>query len=377
MKYLRLAWEHLFPIPNVGQTEAFLARALLTGAIIHFLPSGMDQITQPVPVGLAHWFDLTWMSNAQSFAVFRFVSFTVAFWFASGVALPVSLPILTLLHVLPYTLYNSQGHPHHGYQIMSLSLLGMSVATITMAVRGRTKAMDTLRKPLHLLLTLAGAAAAAWIFREWLNCVPRAQVGQAVNGMAGAYFGSFLHTTVDLIVVVALGFVVQQVSTRRNGIALPYSELNAWLLIAPQFMIGGAYLISVCSKMIRSKGEWLINSHYVALDFVKTLRQSYYSDLDPAFAHEPAGVVWLMNHPNMARLFFDGGVMLETALVLAVGTRRLALIFGICTIVMHQSIEALMTLTFYTHEMMVLIYFVNLPFLLACLLDRKALLGRL
>jgi hypothetical protein len=105
----------------------------------------------------------------------------------------------------------------------------------------------------------------------------------------------------------------------------------------------------------------------VALDFVKTLRQSYYSGLDPAFAHEPDGVVYLMQHPNLARMFFDGGVLLEVALIFAVGTRRLALVFGIAAIAMHESISAMMTLNFPTHEAMCALFYVNVPFLLTML----------
>lgn len=369
---LQKAWDNLFNLPAVGQTEAFLARAMLGFALYHFLPGVMDQVSQPVPVGLAHWFDLTWLSNVQTYGIYRLAFLAVAFWFASGVLLPVSLPVMTLMHILPLTLYNSQGHPHHGFQIMSLSILGMSVATVTLALRGRTDAADALRKPVRLVLTLVAAFIAAWVFRWWYFGDLRFQLGALISKVMGGYLASYIVTGVNVIVFALVAFGVQQTAVRAQGIALPNRLLNSWLLLTTQFVIGAAYLVSVCSKMYRSKGEWLINSHYVALDFVKTMRQSYYSALNPQFAHDPAGVVFLMNHANLARLFFDAGVILEIVLVFAAGTRRLAMILGVITVSMHLSIEALMTLTFYTHEMMVLIFFVNVPFIVACLLERSA-----
>jgi hypothetical protein len=280
----RRALAALFPMPTVSTLEAVLTRAALAYVLWYFFPLQMEQTTQPMPVGLAHWFDLTWLSNATSFASYRMCFAAALAWYVSGIALPLSLPVLTLLHILPYTLFNSQAHPHHGYQIMSLTLLGMSVTAIV-----------------HALINRAG----------WLK---------------------------------------------------PTAMMNAWLLLSAQLMIAGAYLISVCSKMILSSGMWLFNSHYVALDFVKTARQNYYSSLDPALQFDPPGVVWLLNHATLARILFDSGVLLETLLILAVGTRRLSLLMGISVIAMHESIRAMMGLTFFTHESMVAIFFINVPY---------------
>jgi hypothetical protein len=284
----------LFPIPSVSPLEAVLTRALLAYALWYFFPLHMEQTTQPLPVGLAHWFDLTWLSAPATFGTYRLGFSAVLLWYVSGVALPLSLPVLTLLHVLPYTLFNSQGHPHHGYQIMSLTLLGMSVTAVVHGVKN---------------------------LAVWLR---------------------------------------------------PSAVMDAWLLLSAQLMIGGAYLISVCSKMILSGGMWLFNSHYVALDFVKTARQNYYSTLEPALQFDPPGVVWLLNHATIARLFFGGGVLLEAVLWIAIGTRRLSLLLGVAVILMHRSIEALMGLNFDTHIAMVAVFFLHAPYWLTRLLHKSA-----
>ncbi len=286
------ALDALFPLPSVSTLEAVLTRLSLAYALWYFFPLQMEQTTQPSPVGLAHWFDLTWLGDPATFQAYRTGFLVALLWYASGVALPFALPVVTVLHVLPYTLFNSQAHPHHGYQIMSLTLLGMSVAVVVQAIKKQ-----------------AG----------WLR---------------------------------------------------PSAVLNAWLLLAAQLMVGGAYLISVFSKMILSGGMWFFNSHYVALDFVKTARQNYYSTLEPALQFDPPGVVWLLNHANLARLFFGGGVLLEAVLWIAIGTRRLSLLMGVSVIVMHQSIQALMGLNFHTHEAMVAVFFINVPYWFSRLVEK-------
>jgi hypothetical protein len=358
---LKRGWQAWCPQPQVGQREAFLLRAMLAFTLIHFLPAAMPQATQPVPVGLAHWFDLTWMADAEKYAAFRAAFMFCALWFTTGVWLPLSLPLLTLLHVLPYTLYNSQGHPHHGYQIMSLTLLGMSIAALVLWARGHSGVQRRSAIQSFVVLVVIAAGLRGW--RAWEGSGLSAKIIKMLP-VSDALIG-YVVALLGLIVFVALALVMQDVMSRAKVKAAPAALLNAWLLLSAQTMMAGAYFISVITKLLRSDGAWWINSHYVALDFVKTLRQSYFSGLDPQFQREPAGVVWLMEHPHLARVFFDSGVLLEASFLLAIGSRRLALVLGVSGVCMHLSIEKLMTLSFTTHEAMLLLCFVNVPLLIA------------
>jgi hypothetical protein len=115
------AWSALFPVPAVGNAEAVLLRVLLGCALWNFMLPGMDQVTQPAPVGLAHFFDLTWLARDGNYAAYKQVFLLLTFWFATGVGLSLALPLLAILHLLPYTLLNSQAHPHHDRQSLSLA----------------------------------------------------------------------------------------------------------------------------------------------------------------------------------------------------------------------------------------------------------------
>lgn len=362
--------KRLFPVPNVSALEAFLLRMLLAFALIHFLPPGLNQATQPSPVGLAHWFDLTWLSNAQSYATYRSLFYAAAFAYSVGLWLPVTLPVLTLLHVLPYTLINSQGHPHHGYQILSLTLLGLSISAICTSRRSKGTAKGHFVA--RWFIPVVGIFAASRLFQWWITSPPHEALARAVadwdpvNALRAV-------TLASLLVFVLFSLLLKQFLARDPAFPSrqPSDSTNAWQLMTGQLMISAAYLTSVCSKLYKSGGDWIMNSHYVALDFVKTTRQSYYSSLDPALQFDPPGVKLLLENEWLARAFFSGGLVLEVALLFAIGTRKFAFVLGVLTILMHRSIMALMTLTFHTHETAVALFFVNVPFLLAWLIQRN------
>lgn len=128
---LRRAFSGFFQAPNVSSLESFICRLLFAGIVFYSLGAGMDKSTEPHPVGLLkllHMIDddrtwLGWLADPGHYATWRMVTAAALVLYVAGLALPVVLPVVTLLHILPFTLYNSQGYTHHGYQIISLTLL--------------------------------------------------------------------------------------------------------------------------------------------------------------------------------------------------------------------------------------------------------------
>ncbi|MBL9117347.1 MAG: hypothetical protein JNJ83_20230 [Verrucomicrobiaceae bacterium] len=347
----------LFPWPVVSSLEAWLLRVLFAYALIHFLPPVMVQTTQPSPVGLAHWFDFTWMASPDSYATFKQLFMVFAFAYACGYCLPVTLPVLTVLHAMPYTLMNSQGHPHHGYQILTLSLLAMAIAAIATSTRRKPSAADA--------LAIVGVFAAARMFTWWLQSSMMSSLAAWMAAHLDGTNAMRVMTLAGLVSFTLLAIMLKQFMSRgRSLIAEPDEKTNGWQLLAGQTAIAAAYLTSVVSKLWNSDGKWFANSHNVAIDFVKTTRQSYYSKLDPALQFDPPGVRMLLENEWLARAFFSSGVVLETVLLIAIGTRKLAFVFGVMLLAMHRTIMELMTLTFHTNESAVALFYINVPFLI-------------
>ncbi len=152
-----------------------------------------------------------------------------------------------------------------------------------------------------------------------------------------------------------------------------------WLWVYTIAAAAATYVISVCTKLDESRGQWLQNSPYVATQIVKTYRQNYYNSLDPQFIQGvapatpadadpatapyrhpiPASADWLGRHPDLARLIFGAGFFLEMLVFLAVLDRRAALLFGLSLVSLHGSIAWLMELSFPFNERTVGVFFVN------------------
>lgn len=362
-------WDGLFPLPPVSAREAFVLRALMAAALGWFFPPAVSWTSQPSPVGLAHWFDLTGLANPGVFAAYRAVYIALLILYASGFVLPLTLPAMTLMQILPPTLHNSQGFTYHGNQILSLTLVGLSVTTLWFACTDRARTSKD-----HSMARLALVPVIALIESAVLW---RCEKNVALGNLCSYFFPDWSFAApwgnlMFFIPVFLLVLVVPSALTRtwREEFAqLPL--VRTWTLVTAQFVIASAYLISVFSKFIRSRGEWLVNSYYVALDFVKTLRQNYYSSLNPQFAVDPPTyIVTMMQHPVLTAAFFDLGVALEAFMIFAVGYRKATFIFGACLIVMHCTIAKIMNLFFPSHVAMLAIFWV-LPVFLGRQSDAK------
>lgn len=299
IKWLTSGWRTL---PQVSSLEGLLSRFFFAFFLLYTLRLSIDYTQEPHPVGLLkilHAFNdertwLTWLADPDVWSTYRHIFAALLVLYTLGVALPVVLPVLAVMHVLPFTLYNSQGFTHHGYQIVSCTLIIQAFAVL------------------------------------WQT-------------------------------------------TRRGAQSLtpPDQQLRSWMLVNAQVILTGMYFISVFTKMDNSGGMWLWNSNNVALDMIKTARQSYLNNFDPAFAGNPPEAIWMLEHPWLSRLFFGSGLFLEFFCILAIGHRWLGFIIGVSLLAMHRSIDWLMGgVAFINNEFLAFIFLVNLPFLLSWPLDR-------
>jgi len=122
--------------------EVFLMRLFFAAAVLlsvdHMLPNlfgpptgnpGIVQMREmPYPTGIGHFFPwLTVLAN-ESVAWWTHVALAVGLLlYVAGLVLPVSLALVTGIHIAIFTLNNSQGAIHHGYQIISVVLLAQCV----------------------------------------------------------------------------------------------------------------------------------------------------------------------------------------------------------------------------------------------------------
>ena len=82
--------------------------------------AGFSKATSPV--GIGKLIDLTFLSNHGVGVALHWISLVALVAYAAGLALPVSTLVIFLIHCSIFTLNNSKGATHHGYQILSITL---------------------------------------------------------------------------------------------------------------------------------------------------------------------------------------------------------------------------------------------------------------
>ena len=138
------------------------------------------------------------------------------------------------------------------------------------------------------------------------------------------------------------------------------------MIHAARVVVAAAYLTTAISKIDRSNGRWLVDTPNLSVQIVKTQANDYYNTLEPtkpAFVQELPDLI--AEHPNLARMFFAPGLIIELFFPLALLGRRWSASMGLAAIGLHRSIELLMGLSFASHEVLLWIFFVNVPYWIA------------
>jgi len=133
---------------------------------------------------------------------------------------------------------------------------------------------------------------------------------------------------------------------------------------AAKLIIAAAYVASACVKLIASGGLWIWQLPEISLQLVKTHANVHYDTLWPMNVWGAETVPALIAaHPNLTRLFFAPGLLLELFAFLALTGRRAGFIIGGGLVMMHVLVRWVMQLSFSAHEWLLMIFFLNFPYL--------------
>ncbi|MGI8602023.1 MAG: hypothetical protein ACR2OZ_03390 [Verrucomicrobiales bacterium] len=121
------------PVPTLGP-EGLATRLLFAVLVNWMMPQGFHFASQARPTGLAHFFDLTFLSQPGAMMWVRIGLALLSIPYLFSLGLSVVLPLMTLLHVMVFTYNNSQGYTHHGNQIISLILLAQTFVVLFLTI---------------------------------------------------------------------------------------------------------------------------------------------------------------------------------------------------------------------------------------------------
>lgn len=130
-------------------------------------------------------------------------------------------------------------------------------------------------------------------------------------------------------------------------------------------VIAASYVLSGLMKIVLSGGRWLEQVPMVAIDIAKAHGQLSCTTGEPGLvARADAIGAAIVASPNLTRTLFAPAVLFELAAGTAVFGRTLAAIVGLCLVGLHRSIDVIMAIRFWENEALLVIYFVNVPYLL-------------
>ena len=141
-----------------------------------------------------------------------------------------------------------------------------------------------------------------------------------------------------------------------------------------QQAIAAVYVVAGSIKLINSGivfkmglpiPGWIIHLPMIAVEIIKTHSQEYYNTLSAETLERGSTIAnWIISHPNLSRIIFSGGLFLELFAFLILLNRRWSFLMGISLILMHLGIFEIMQLKFEYNIYVLLIYTVNVPFLI-------------
>ncbi len=215
-------------------------------------------------------------------------------------------------------------------------------------------------------LTLAGLAIYTFGLLPAPGLLP-AVFFSIVIGTLGNSQGAINHST-QLVSMILLAQFLVYVIPRGPGVEKPARHwIRPGLATQRQVIwwstvvIAASYVVCGVVKLTNSGFMWLHDAPFLAVQLLKTNWAHYHDTLEMPPDWLQMVTQTLVDHPNLARLFFGCGLLIELLGFVVLISRRWALAGGLAIIAMHLSISQVMNLSFLTHILAALIFLVNVP----------------
>jgi len=158
----------------------------------------------------------------------------------------------------------------------------------------------------------------------------------------------------------------------RSILAIP-TELHSFAVRVTLQIIAANYVLCGITKLLRSDFMWIWRSRYMPLQYEKIQIQHYYDRLQES----PMDLGGRLNamcidHPWLCLVFYAPGLIGELIAFMLLWGRKWALWIGLSMLIMHRIVEVTMGVVFRQHEMIMLIFVINLPFWIVLAIKRMA-----
>ncbi len=130
-----------------------------------------------------------------------------------------------------------------------------------------------------------------------------------------------------------------------------------------QQSIVAVYLVAGITKLIVTKGLWILQARWIGVSVTKSAYQTFYDRFDEATLQHALSVAhFAASHGWIISLIATAGLFLELGSPLMLCNRASAAIFGALLIGFHVGLDYSMGLTFIYNQWLLLIFMINAPY---------------
>ncbi len=203
-----------------------------------------------------------------------------------------------------------------------------------------------------------------------------ALIFNAIGALIGSQGAHKHHLQIVGLVLVVLAIYHVYLAVRYRRIFFNTLENHRLAIFHAQQAIVATYLVTGIYKLANSGLGWVVDAQYFPLQLAKTRGMEYYNRLEEAGGEAGSGAQELLanlspaierffiDSPNWARFFLGSGLLLEVGAFLLMLGRWWGVGYGFLIVLFHLTVSRVMHLTFEYNILLVIVFFINVPWLL-------------
>jgi len=203
---------------------------------------------------------------------------------------------------------------------------------------------------------------AAGLFCYMLGIAPGATLAPAA--LTALMIGTLVtskamqHSWHLVTLIVLAQFIVYAWPKRRADWLRPSLAVHRLAIYATTVVFAAAYVVCGVVKLVNSDFRWIQKVPYLSVQLLKSNWASYYDTLQPVAPWLDRATQAIVDYPNIARLFFGAGLLIELLGFVILINRAWAFWGGLAIIALHLSISKVMDLHFEYHMAAALVFLV-------------------
>lgn len=216
------------------------------------------------------------------------------------------------------------------------------------------------------LLTACGLALYVVNVLPVLGLMPALFFAIAIGTLVTSQSKNVNHSWQMVTMMLLAQFIIYIAAAVRNGAWLRAKRtVHELAVYATTVVIAASYVVCGLVKLVNSDFQWIQKVPLLSVQLLKSNWANYYNTLEKPPAWLETATQWVVDYPNLARLFFGTGLLIELAGFVILINRRWAFWGGLAIILLHVSISQVMQLNFWNHIWAAAIFLV-LPNLKGC-----------